>query len=102
MFRLLDIAFPGRPYHHKPRIIDPVVQKVVVKDVPADTADVHNQVADTLAADTVTNNDAFIGNIGAGGDDNTMLMWSLVVVLFALAMCLYFVYIYRQRSYRLG
>lgn len=97
MFRLLDIAYPGRPYHRPPRVIKPVIEKMdSIKDVPADSVPAPQQVTDTI-----TDSQAFVGNIGTGGDDNTMLIMSIVVVALALAMCLYFVYLYRKRIYRL-
>ena len=62
-----------------------------------------SQVTDTLNA-----GQAYIGNVGSGGDDaSTMLwaifavlfaLWAIFAVLFALSLCLWFVWSYRKRS----
>lgn len=96
MFRLLDIIISDRP--SRPRIIRPIIDKVdTLKELKVDSAKVPEQVTDT-----VTNGEAIIGGVSTGGDDNTMLLLSIAVVFVALAMCLYFVYLYRQRSYKLA
>lgn len=96
MFRLLDIIVPGHPY--RPRVIRPIIEKIdTLKELKADSVKVPEQVTDT-----VTNGEAIIGGVSTGGDDNTMLLLSIGVVLVALLMCLYFLYLYRQRSYKLA
>lgn len=96
MFRLLDVIVPGQPY--RPRVIRPIIEKVdTLKELKVDSVKVPEQVTDT-----VTNGEAIIGGVSTGGDDNTMLLLSIAVVFVALLMCLYFVYLYRQRSYKLA
>lgn len=52
-----------------------------------------SQVADTLNA-----GQAYMGNIGSGGDDASTMLWAIFAVFFALSLCLWFVWSYRQRS----
>ena len=84
----LDLIIPGHPRHPRvpPRVLDTVGQ---VKKEVADTA---VQVKDSTAQfqDYVAG-----GNIGS--DDNSTLLWCLVVVLAALLLCIWFAYTYRQR-----
>jgi len=91
---LLDVLpYDGRPRH--PHIIKPLEPKVIIQpdtasDQVVDSAQIQN-MTDSVAA----GQDFFIGN-GAGGDDMTMLFAGIFVVFFALTLCLYFVYKYRQ------
>lgn len=88
----LDIAYPGRP--RRPwtpkRVIDTVEQ---VKKEVADTA---VQVKDVVKDTTAQLQDYVVGG-NTGSDDNAMLLWSIIVVLAALLLCLWFAYTYRQR-----
>ena len=98
---LLDIAYPGRPYR-RPVIPDTV--KPIKTEVHPDPTDTITSANDTVvqANDTVvqTNDSisAFVGNFGstAGNDDSSTLLWSVLVVLFALCLCFYFVLSYRR------
>ena len=83
-----------RPIHHP--IIKPVEPVILNSDTNAvDTASVENVVDSAAAAQD------FVAGGATGGDDMTMLFASIFVVLFALALCLYFVFAYR-RSLRPG
>jgi type VI protein secretion system component VasF len=88
----LDIAYPGRPRHPRfpRRVIDSVEQ--VRKEV-TDTA---VQVKDA-AKDSVAQLQDFVSGGNSGSDDNTMLLWAIIVVFAALLLCLWFAYSYRQR-----
>ena len=88
----LDIAYPGRPRHPRfpRRVIDSVEQ---VKKEVTDTA---VQVKDVVKDSTAQLQDYITGG-NAGSDDNTMLLWSIIVVFAALLLCLWFAYTYRQR-----
>ncbi len=88
----LDIAYPGRPRHPRfpRRVIDTVEQ---VKKEVTDTA---VQVKDA-AKDSVAQLQDFVSGGNSGSDDNTMLLWGIIVVFAALLLCLWFAYSYRQR-----
>jgi hypothetical protein len=88
----LDIAYPGRPRHPRfpRRVIDTVEQ---VKKEVADTA---VQVKDA-AKDSVAQLQDFVTGGNLGSDDNTMLLWAIIVVFAALLLCLWLEYSYRQR-----
>ena len=88
----LDIAYPGRPRHPRfpRRVIDTVEQ---VKKEVADTA---VQVKDA-AKDSVAQLQDFVTGGNSGSDDNTMLLWAIIVVFATLLLCLWFAYSYRQR-----
>ena len=96
---LLDIAYPGRPYR-RPVILDTIKPKPVKKLELPDTTDTITSVNDTI---TQTNDsvNAIVGNFGSttGNDDASTMIWSVLVVLFALCLCFYFVLAYR-RTYK--
>ena len=89
----LDIAYPGRPRH--PRIIP---QRVIdtVEQVKKEVTDTAVQVKDVVKDTTAQLQDYLAGG-NVGSDDNTTLLWGIVVVFAALLLCLWFAYTYRQR-----
>jgi len=96
IWRLLLDVLPAdgrRPIYHP--IIKPV--DTVVGPAP----DVVDTTATENVADTAAAAQDFVVGASSGGDDMTMLFASIFVVLFALALCLYFVFAYR-RSLRPG
>lgn len=94
IWRLLLDVLPADG--HRP-IDYPIIRPVEVDPTP--------EVVDTAAtehvADTAAAAQDFVVGGATGGDDMTMLFASVFVVLFALALCLYFVFAYR-RSLRPG
>ncbi len=94
MFRVLDVIIPGQPYrpHRRPDLIEEIIDTIKPQEI-TDTVAVDDTVTDTISSAQ-----AMAANAGTGGDDNTILMWSIFAVLFALAMCLYFVYKYRKHT----
>lgn len=98
--QLLDVIVPGEPYRpHKNMIglvkeTEPVnaVDTLTNNAIPTDSMS-----SDTLATDTVNTLQGMVNGAGTGGDDSSMLLWTALVVLGALALCLYFVYTYRRR-----
>ena len=84
---LLDIA----PYPRERFIrYDTVRGKIPGVESAPDTAEVVN------GGDTASAAQDFVAGAAGGGDDMTMLFVGIGVVLFALALCLYFVHSYRQ------
>lgn len=52
-------------------MIKPIVEKIdTIKEIPADSVAAPGQVTDSVVTDNITDSQAFIGNIGAGSDDN--------------------------------
>ena len=47
---------------------------------------------------TLNAGQAYMGNIGSGGDDASTMVWAIFAVFFALSLCLWFVWSYRHRS----
>lgn len=87
---LLDIA----PYpRHRVIRYDTVRGKVPGVENTPDTAGVVD------AGDTVTAAQDFVGGATGSGDDMTMLFVGIGVVLFALALCLWFAMSYRRSLY---
>lgn len=92
--QLLDIisSYPGD--HHPRRLRDLKESIGEPEEVVRDTVEcVKDSLSDSISVDSVAS-----ANVvpGAGGDDASMLMWAVLVVLAVLAMCLYFVYSYRK------
>ena len=92
----LDIAYPGRPRHPRipRRVIDTIEQ--VKKEVTDTAVQVKDSVERTVQ-DTTAQLQDFVAGGNVGSDDNTTLLWSLIVVLAALLLCLWFAYTYRKR-----
>ncbi|MDY6257880.1 MAG: hypothetical protein SPL58_07945 [Bacteroidaceae bacterium] len=106
MLNLLDIAYPGRPY--RPRIIiDHPIDTVKAPQPVTDTVEAPKNVLDTLTApldslgckeaveDTLRSAINFFNDWGAS-DGSSTLLWTSLVVLAALSLCGYFVWMYRQ------
>lgn len=101
--QLLDIApvYPGR---RLPRIRRQEVEHIIeqprklIKDSVENVKDSLNDSIQCVkdSVDSVSSANVIPTNGNTGGDDMTMLMWSIIVVLAVLAMCLYFVYSYRK------
>ena len=97
--QLLDIAYPGRP--RRPRIrIDDVIGEPK-KELNESIQNVKDSLNDSIqcvkdSVDSVSSANVIPGNGSVGGDDMSMLMWAIIIVLAVLAMCLYFVYSYRK------
>ena len=109
---ILDLIVPGQPY--RPRRhrwdIDTVVQSgedIKAADSVNSLPSGGQEVVDTVNA-IPANTDAVADSVNSsqlapslmdrlgGGDDSSVLLWAIVAVLFALAICLYFVYTYRR------
>ena len=98
--QFLDIAYPGRPRHPRIRLDDAIGEpKKVLKDTIQNAKDSLNDSIQCVkdSADSVSSANVIPGNGSAGGDDMSMLIWSIIIVLAVLAMCLYFVYSYRKQ-----
>ena len=106
MLNLLDIAYPGRPY--RPRIIiDHPIDTVKAPQPVTDTVEAPKNVLDTLTApldslgckeaveDTLRSAINFFNDWGSS-DGSSTLLWTSLVVLAALSLCGYFVWMYRQ------
>ena len=106
MLHLLDIAYPGRPY--RPRIIiDHPIDTVKAPQPVTDTVEARKNVLDTLTApldslgckeaveDTLRSAINFFNDWGSS-DGSSTLLWTSLVVLAALSLCGYFVWMYRQ------
>ena len=106
MLNLLDIAYPGRPY--RPRIIiDHPIDTVKAPQPVTDTVEAPKNVLDTLTApldslgckeaveDTLRSAINFFNDWGSS-DGSSTLLWTSLVVLVALSLCGYFVWMYRQ------
>ena len=97
---LLDVlpADGHRPIRH------PIIKPVDVGPAPdvVDTATTSPHVVDSASVGSVTDSaqaaQDFVAGGATGGDDMTMLFASIFVVLFALALCLYFVMKYRRMT----
>lgn len=110
MLRLLDIAPINGPYRPRRRFwmdsIQPKIQRMDTAAVKTDTVDstaVPSELLDSAASqpdviDTLNNSQNIIGSgIGSNNDDSSMLLWAILVVLAALSLCLYMIYVYRRR-----
>ncbi|MBQ9186839.1 MAG: hypothetical protein IJ144_03320 [Prevotella sp.] len=99
MMRLfLDILpYPKDQYipeaiHPVNKPVTPVVDSAAqLPPAVADSAAVPQQVADSAAA----TQDAIM-NVGAGSGDGSVLLWTVLCVAAALAVCAYFAYAYRR------
>ena len=92
---LLDIIFPRRPIRHP---VLPDTLKPDTKPVLPETSDTVISTNDTIVQTKETIH-AVVGNFGStsGNDDtSTMIWWSVLIVLFALCLCFYFVLAYRR------
>lgn len=74
---------------HPPQEIDTLVPDTMVTDTLP---------PDSLPGDTLRSAQGLVNGVSTGGDDTSILLWSIVIVLFSLLICLYFVYAYRQRQ----
>lgn len=111
--QLMDVISPGRV--RRPRVkLDTIQSKIEVikpKKVVDTLANHHGcceNMADSCcatgsgsgcshAADTVSaSTNGMIDVIGNGGGGSSTLVWAIVAVLFALALCFYFVLLYRR------
>jgi hypothetical protein len=111
MFNLLDIAYPGRPYRPRPRIIidnDPDTLNVIQPEpdtavsVP-DGADsiIPQEIIDTLTnkegvMDTIRAAANFFTDLGAGNGHSSSLLMTTLVVVAALTLCAGCVWMYRR------
>jgi hypothetical protein len=87
---LLDVApIGGGHYHH--HHIRQVIEKP--KEV-IDTLQNSTVCPDSTANDSISQ--SVVNGISGSSDDASMMMWSIVVVLFALALCLLFIINYRR------
>lgn len=115
MFNLLDIAYPGRPYHPRPRIIIDPDTAQVVKPAPDSVAAPDNatdsiipqELIDTLTSkdgvmDTIRSAMNFIGDIGSGNGNTSSLLTTTLVVVAALTLCAGAVWMYRRNLMRQG
>jgi hypothetical protein len=94
--QILDVIVPGRDFQ-LPHIGTPIETEPVNA---IDTATNHilpvdSLSPDTLANDTVNTLQSMVNGAGTSGDNSSMLLWTALVVLGALAMCFYFAYTYR-------
>ena len=114
MLRLLDIAPIDGPYTRPRRrfwqdTIQPKIQRLDTSTVQTDTVDstsVPSELLDSTASqtdviDTLNNSQNLIGSgMGSNNDDSLMLFWAILVVLMALSLCFYLIYVYRKRLIR--
>lgn len=109
--QLLDVISPERI---RPRVkLDTIQSKIeVIKPKKlVDTLSNHQGCCENMAdsccanghgcshaADTVSaSTNGMIDVIGNGGGGSSTLIWAVIAVLFALALCIYFVSLYRKR-----
>jgi hypothetical protein len=104
MFNLLDIAYPGRPYHpRRPDIIlDSAEIHRIKKPVTApDTTDsiIPKDIIDSCKENVMDTLHSAINWLNGTGADNgnSTLLWTSLVVLAALSLCFYFVWCYRHQ-----
>ena len=92
---LLDVLPYDGP--RRPRVIDITPKDPPVINVDTDTA---QQAVDSTSIENLVDSASqnFIVGNGTSGDDMTMMFASIFVVLFALALCLYFVFKYRRMT----
>lgn len=98
--QLLDIIVPGQEYRpNRPYIGRPIQTEPVnaVDTITNNTVPVDSVSPDTLATDTVNTLQSMVNGAGTGSDDSSMLLWTAIVVLGALALCFYFAYTYRRK-----
>ena len=100
MIRQLMDIIPDYPGGYRPIRIrhkfDTIIEQP--KKVISDTIQcAKDSLNDSISVDSVSSANVVPG-ASSGGDDMSMLMWSIFVVLAVLAMCLYFVYSYRKRQ----
>lgn len=113
MLRLLDIAPIDGPYRPRRRFWDDSIRTRIhrldtatVKTDTVDSTAVPSELIDSTASqpdviDTLNNSQNIIGSsIGSNNDDSSMLLWAILVVLAALSLCLYMIYVYRRRLVR--
>ena len=99
MIRQLMDIIPDYPGGYRPIRIrhkfDTIIEQP--KKVITDTIQcAKDSLNDSISVDSVSSANVVPG--ASAGDDMSMLMWSIFVVLAVLAMCLYFVYSYRKRQ----
>ena len=95
--QLLDIIYPGRNTFNAPHIGDPIDTEPVnaVDTITSHIVQPDSLSPDTLATDTVNTLQSMVGGAGSSGDNSSMLLWTALIVLGALALCFYFAYTYR-------
>lgn len=90
--QILDIAYPiGDEFEeHLP------IEEVPIEDIPIEDIPVDGIPVDTLPVDTIS-----LDGVPADASTSTVLFWSIVVVMFLLLVCLFFVWKYwRKHNYR--
>ena len=88
----IDIIVPGQS--RRPRIPRRVID--TAEQVKKEVADTAVQVKDAVK-DSAAQLQDFVAGGSADSDDNSMLLWGIIVVLAALSLCIWFAYSYRQR-----
>ena len=88
----LDIIVPGQT--RSPRIPRRVID--TIGQVKKEVADTATQVRQTVE-DSAAQLQDYVAGGSAGSGDNSMLILSILVVLAALLLCIWFAYSYRKR-----
>lgn len=70
------------------------------KDVVDTVKGTTDSVSSGSATDTLDASQAFIGHVGSGGDDASTMIWAILAVIAALALCFLFVRSYRHSLIR--
>lgn len=94
MINLLDIA-PIDGHIRRPRIFPRI--KVDTDTIGSVPDSVVTNSSDSVVTDTINSGLGILPNTGSGSDDFTILIWAVIVVFFALLVCLYFVLSYRRK-----
>lgn len=106
MLQILDIISPdgSRPR----RIFGPLTEphraridtiQTEVSDTVNGAADSINGATDSLNAvpDTLEQSASLVNNLGTGTGGSSSMMWTMLFVILALAICFYLVFAYRRR-----
>lgn len=99
--QLLDLISPSgrRPRHPhwdtlqpiKPKSIDTIQQSGVTDSI--DTLQNGNVVSDSISQSSL---EAMANNLGTGAGNTPSMIWTLLFVIAALAVCFYLVFAYRR------
>ncbi len=106
MLQILDIILPdgSRPRRRFGPLNDP--HRIQIDTVQTEVSDTVNGATDSIngasdslnaVPDTLEQSVSLVNNLGTGTGGSSSMMWTLLFVILALAICFYLVFAYRRR-----
>lgn len=101
---LLDLIRPDGSYHRprRPRFVEHVVDSVSGNTEKVDSVSIapdslSNSVAPNTVSDSLSQFN-ILNDMPVGGDDSSTLLWTILMVAAALALCIGLAMAYRRRN----